>query len=143
MKCSRGPSRRTPSPGTPWSRELGQRLAAEARSAGAEDDDIARAGAQPACSGADRGEILARGRQAQERQAAVGMARAQPVERLAAASERVIERSGRDALGADALFARGLDGLDEGHRVVVSNQGAASSVRSLSHPNSGYPSSAL
>jgi hypothetical protein len=27
-----------------------------------------------------------------------------------------MERCGRDALGADALFARGLDGLSDGHQ---------------------------
>src|SRR5439155_24144038 len=93
--------------------ERDERLAAEARSAGAKDDDIARASREPAGSGADRGEVVTPGGQPDQRQAAVGMARAQPGERLTSARERVGEVGCRDAPGADPLRTRVLDRLDE------------------------------
>ena len=45
-KCRRGASRSAPRPGTAWPAQLRQRLAAEARAAGAEEDEIGRAVAQ-------------------------------------------------------------------------------------------------
>jgi hypothetical protein len=48
--------------------------------------------------------------------------RAQPVQRLAAAPQRVIERRGRDALGPDAFRARRLDRLNEGHPILDEDQ---------------------
>ena len=71
--------------------------------------------ASAAAAVADRGEIVARRRQAQQRQAAVGVACAQPVERRAGARQRVGEVGGRDTFRADALRARSLDRLDERH----------------------------
>jgi hypothetical protein len=64
---------------------------------------------QPPRRLADRREIIAPLRQAQERQAAVGVARLEPVERRGGARERGIEGGGAGALGADHLRARGLD----------------------------------
>ena len=55
--------------------KLRQRLAAERGAAGAEDDDVARAIGQLAGGVANAGEIVGAFRQAQQRQAVVGMAR--------------------------------------------------------------------
>ncbi len=67
--------------------------------------------AQPLGCRPDRGEIVALGRQPQQRQAAVGMARTQPVERALRALERRGEGVRRDAFAADALGARVVDRL--------------------------------
>ena len=116
MKCRRGPSRKRADAGHRIAGKLRQRLAAEARAAGAEEHDVGRAGAQPRRGSADGGEVVALGRQPQQRQAAVGVARAQPVERLGAARQRVVESGRRNAVRADALCARVLDRLANGHR---------------------------
>ncbi len=54
-------------------------------------------------------------RQAQQRQAAIGVAGAQPVQRLAGARQRVGEIGGRDAFRADALGPGILDRLMQRH----------------------------
>ena len=63
----------------------------------------------------DGGEIVGALGQAQQRQRAVGMARAQPVERLAGTRQRGVEIAARNAVAADALVARVLDRLRDGH----------------------------
>ena len=91
MKCRRGAARNAPTPGHRVTGKLRQGLAAETRAAGAEKDDVGRARAQLARGLADAGKIVALGRQLQQPQAAIGMARAQPVERGAAALQRIAE----------------------------------------------------
>ena len=60
---------------------------------------------------ADRRQIVAGCRQQQQRQAAVGMARAQGFERGFRAFERGAERLVGDAVRADVAFKRAVDGL--------------------------------
>src|SRR3974390_1997192 len=95
--------------------ELGQRLAAEARSAGAEKHDVARALSEPGCGRGDAGQIPALLRQKQQRQAAVGVPGAQPGERFFGAGHSVGERAGADAVRADALGPCKLNRPVQGH----------------------------
>ena len=83
MKCSRGPSRSAPTPGTPWPASCASvwppRLDPPVpRMTMSLAPSVSRRGGL-----ADRGEIVARRRQPKQRQAAVGVAGAQPVERRA------------------------------------------------------------
>ena len=84
--------------------ELRQRLAAEARAAGAEDHDVGGVLGQPPAGVADRRQIVARFRQPQQRQPAIGVAIAQLVERAFGAIERSFERLVGDAVRADVLL---------------------------------------
>ena len=59
------------------------------------------------------GEIVMRLRQAQQRQRAVGVARAQPVERAFGARQRGRQRVGGNAVRADVSSPRVIDGLDD------------------------------
>ena len=77
-------------------RELRQRLAAEARAAGAEEDHVGRAVAQQRRVAEDGGDVVALLRQPQQRQRAVGVACAQELpKRLAGAGQHVRESAGR------------------------------------------------
>ena len=92
--------------------ELRQRLAAEARSAGAENDDVGRArraAARAASRSPSRSSCLAGSRSSGS--VAVGVARAQPVERARRARQRVIERGRATPCGADRS-ARAVDRCD-------------------------------
>ena len=98
--------------------ELRQRLAAEARSAGAEDHDVGRAGGKLAggLGGSRRGRRSGPGSRSSGRPPSAWRARSQasasPVR-----AERIGERRGRDAAGADAFRTRIVDRLDDGHPV--------------------------
>jgi hypothetical protein len=96
-------------------RKLRERLATEARSAGTEDHDVAGVGREARPGVADGMEIIMPFRQPQERQCAVGVARADPVERGRGARQRVVECGVVDAVGSDALLARVLDRLVDWH----------------------------
>ena len=61
--------------------KLGERLPAQARSAGAEENDIAGGGGEAPGGGRYLVEVVAFFRQAQQRQRAVGMPSAQPAQR--------------------------------------------------------------
>ena len=71
--------------------QLRQSLAAEARTAGAEDHDVTCAFLQTAGRLADQIEIVGLLRQAKQRQRAIFVARAQPGQRIGGARERSIE----------------------------------------------------
>ena len=113
MKCRRGGARSAPTPGTRVAGKLRQRLPAEAGAAGAEEDDVGGVFGEPAAGVADRRQIVMGFRQPQQRQAAVGMARAQGIERGLGAVERGVERLVGNAVRPDVLFQRAVDGLDE------------------------------
>ncbi len=98
------------------SRELRQRLPAQARTAGAQEHDVGRARFQPARSLGDLGEVALLGRKPHEAQAAVTVARAQSVERSVAALESIAQVGIRDAVRADRSFGCELDGLEKWHR---------------------------
>ena len=116
MKCRRGGVAQRADARHRVAGKLRQRLAAEARAAGAEDDDVGGAFARAAAAGvADAGEVVTRLRQAQQRQAAVGMARAQAIERGLGAVERVGRAPCRQRRAARRLFQRAVDGLDDWH----------------------------
>ncbi len=89
--------------------KLRERLSAEARSAGAENDDVGRVAGEPRAGGADGMDIVVPFRQPQQRQRAVGMPRPDPVERSRGALERIVQRGGVDAVGSDALLERAVD----------------------------------
>ncbi len=95
--------------------KLRKRLAAEAGTAGAEENDVGGTVGQPAAGLADRHQVVMGARQPQQRQAAVGMARAQGFERGAGAVERIVQGLVGNAVRPDALLARAVDGLDNGH----------------------------
>ena len=81
MKCTRGGAAQRGHAGHGVAGQLRQRLPAEARAAGAENDDIARAVGEPPGCVANAGKIVLLFRQPQQRQAAVAMTRAQGFER--------------------------------------------------------------
>ena len=95
--------------------KLRQRLAAEAGAAGAEENHVAGVVGEPLSGIADRRQIVTGLRQPQQRQAAVGMARAQPIERALGAFERSVERLVGDAVRADVLLQCAVDGLMNRH----------------------------
>ena len=95
--------------------KLRERLPAEARSAGAEDDDVGRVAREPRAGGADGVDIVVPFRQPQQRQRAVGVPRPDPVERWRGARERIVQRGGVDAVGSDALLERAVDRLADWH----------------------------
>ncbi len=95
--------------------QLRQRLPAQAGAAGAEQHDVAGAFRDPAGGVADAGEVVPAFRQAQQRQTAVGMTRAQGFERGAGAAERIVQRLVGNAVRPDVFFKRTVDGLDDGH----------------------------
>ena len=96
--------------------ELGQRLAAQAGAAGAENDDVGCVLRQPLGGVADRLQIVMGLRQLEQRQAAVGMARAQGFQRAVGTRERCVQRFVGNALRPDVLFERAVDGLCDRHR---------------------------
>ena len=79
--------------------ELGEGLPAEARSTGAEDDDVGRVAGEPRRGGADRVDIVVPRRQPQQGQRAVGMPRPDPVERAGAARQRLVQCGGSTPWG--------------------------------------------
>ena len=85
MKWMRGGSRKAADAGHGVAGKLRQRLPAEARAAGAEEDHVAGAVTQQRGVAEDGGDVVALFRQAQQRQRAVGVARAKPGQRLAGA----------------------------------------------------------
>ena len=58
---------------------------------------------------AHRGKIVGRVRQIEQRQGAVGVARAQPVERVLRARQRAVQRLGGNAVLADIRFKCAVD----------------------------------
>ncbi len=94
--------------------QLRQRLSAKARSASAEKHDVARVLAQAFCGLRHLIEVGGFLRQSQQRQLAVGMTRAQPVEGAGGICQGRIEAlSGNSA--TDAVRKRKIDGLDKRH----------------------------
>ena len=76
------------------------------------------------------GKIVMRFRQPQQRQAAVGMARAQGVERGLGALERGVQRLVGDAVRPDVFFQRAVDGLNHRHGGTLMTGIAGASGRS-------------
>ena len=111
MKCRRGGARSAADARHRVTGKLRQRLAAEAGPAGAEDHDVGGVLGKPLAGLADRRQIVAGFRQPQQRQAAIGVARAQPLERALGAIERGAQRLVGDAVRADVAFKRAVDGL--------------------------------
>ena len=115
MKCRRGGSRRAPTPGTPcqascasvWPPRLEPPVPSRTIS-------VARS-AKPPGLVPDRVQVVVLAGQPQQRQAAVGMARAQPVERGLGARKRRIQGLGANAVRPDVLFEGAVDGLDDSH----------------------------
>ncbi len=95
--------------------QLRQRLPAEARAAGAEQHDVGGAVGQPPRLVLDWVQIVMLAGQPQQRQAAIGMARAQDFERRFGAPERRLQRVVGDAVPADVALACAVDGLDDWH----------------------------
>ncbi len=98
--------------------KLRQRLPAQAGAAGAEQNDVGGIFGQAARSIADRHQIVMGFRQPQQRQRAVGVARAQNFERPFGAAERIVQGLFGDAVRPDALLARAVDGLDDCHGLL-------------------------
>ena len=74
-----------------------------------------RSNSQPAAGVPDRRQVGMRFRQPQQRRAAIGMARTQPVEGSLGTVERGVQRLVGDAVRADLAFKRVVDGLDDSH----------------------------
>ena len=118
--------------------KLHQRLAAQAGTAGAEEDDVGGVFGQPAAGLPDRHQIVMGFRQPQQRQAAIGVARAQAFERGVGAIERGVQGLVGNAVRPDAFFERAVDGLDQGHggtlMTVIVRASGRSSTRRRSNP---------
>ena len=115
MKCRCGALRKLADAGHVIVGKLRQRLATERGAAGTEDDDVACAFGQFAGGLANAGEIVGALRQAQQRQAVVGMAGAQAFERAFRPRQHGVERALAGAMGADIFFEGAIDGLLDGH----------------------------
>ena len=102
-------------PRHPATGELRHRLAAEARSAGAEKDDVCGTGGEPFRGAQDAGEIVGLLREPQQRQLAVRVARPDPGQRIRAVRQGIGIGCRRHAVAADVLLAGIIDGLQDGH----------------------------
>ncbi len=103
--------------------ELRQRLAAERGAAGAENDDVGGALAEPGGGLLDAGEVVLLLGQAQQRQRALGVMLPQPVERALGTGKRIGQRAVGQAVLADGLGERAVDGLNQGHRALRRHAG--------------------
>ncbi len=103
-------------PGDGVTGQLSQRLAAEARAASAEKDDVRRASRnQPMCHVAQRRNVVVPAGVAQHRKRLVLVASANPIECRFGFGECGIKRGFVGAVRADAIGARKVDGLDQRH----------------------------
>ncbi len=98
-------------PRHPAAGELRHRLAAEARPAGAEKDDVSGTGHQPLRRALDGCDIIGLFWEPQQRQLAVRMARPDPCQRTGTARQRIGIGRGRHAAAADTLLTGIVDGL--------------------------------
>ena len=104
-------------------RELRQRLAAEARSAGAEEDDVRGAVPEPRRGGADRVEVPGLGRQAKERQAPARVVLGEALRGARDAGPRRVERRLRQPGLADVRREREIDRLLQRHALSAKFSG--------------------
>ena len=95
--------------------QLRQGLPAEARAAGAEEDDVGRLAREPRRRGADGAEIVARARHVQERQPAARVVLAQARQRVLDEPQAGLDRHLGKAAGADGAGQRLIDRLLDSH----------------------------
>ncbi len=95
--------------------ELTEALAAEARSAGAEDQDVVEFTPIALGDGAERSQIVLPRRQAQQRQAAVRVAAAETVDRRPRRVEQRSDIGARESVGADGVREAIFNVLAIGH----------------------------
>jgi hypothetical protein len=103
--------------------ELRHGLAADARPAGAEKDDVFGTVDQPLRGVPDGGEIIGFLGQPQQRQRTVRMARPDPGQRIYAARQGVGKGRRGHTVAADMLLAGIIDRLQDGHGGLAPNAG--------------------